>query len=50
MAIGLILAGFTILSSVLIFVFNHKTKRLFSSYYFYLSTASIALIYFLASR
>lgn len=50
MPIGLILALFTLLTSGLIFGFNHKTKRLFNSYYFYLITSIIALIYFIAFR
>ena len=50
MPIGLIAALFTLLVTGMIFGFNHKTKRLFNSYTFYLVTSTIALIYFIVFR
>ena len=50
MPIGLIAALFTLLVTGMIFCFNHKTKRLFNSYTFYLVTSMIALIYFITFR
>lgn len=50
MPIGLIAALFTLLVTAIIFGFNHKTKKLFNSYTFYLVTSTIALIYFIVFR
>lgn len=50
MPIGLILTIITTLIIILIFVFNHKTKKVFGSYWFYLITSIGFLIYFIFSR
>lgn len=50
MYIGLIAAMFTLLSVILICVFNHKTKKIFSSYYFYGIVSIIGLVYFIWAR
>ena len=50
MPIGLILGLFTFASLLSVFAFNHKTKRLFNSYWFYSISSVIALIYFLSFR
>ena len=50
MPIGLISVIFTTIVILLIFIFNNKTKKLFSSYWFYSIFSLIFLIYFFTFR
>lgn len=50
MPIGLILTLFTTLLIILIFLFNNKTKKIFSNYWFYSISSSIFLLIFIAFR
>lgn len=48
--VGIFCSSFTLVMITLIFCFNHKTKKIFSNYYFYLVVSSIFLIYFIVFR
>lgn len=50
MPIGLICAILTIIIIILISIFNNKTKKVFSSYYFYLAVSVIGFLYFFIFR
>lgn len=50
MPIGLILSSFTMLLIILIFLFNNKTKKIFSNYWFYSISSLFFLIIFISFR